>query len=75
MQEQKTSFEALENFFVTYAYQVVQISQFTSTVEEYLDGAFDRRIECDYEEAHFRTKEIEKFNKKHKEWLSFIQAL
>jgi len=34
---QQTSFEALEQFFVTYAYQVVQISQFTSTMEECLD--------------------------------------
>jgi len=29
----QTSFDVLKKFFVTYSYQVVQISQFTSTVE------------------------------------------
>jgi len=74
MQVQQTTFEAREQFVVNYAYQVVQISQFTSTMDECLSGAFDRRIECHYEEAHFRTKEIE-VKKKHEEWLSFIQTL
>ena len=75
MQVQQTTFEALEQFVVTYAYQVVQISQFTSTVDECLSGAFDKRIECGYEEAHFHTKEIEEVKQKHEEWLSFIQTI
>jgi len=72
---QQTSPEVLEKFVVTYSYQAVKISQFTSTVEECLNGAFDRRIECDYEEQHLRTPELEEVKKKHEEWLSFLQAL
>jgi len=62
---QQTSCEVLEQFVVTYSYKVVKISQFTSIVEECLNGAFDRRIECDYEERHLRTPKLEEVKKKH----------
>jgi len=44
-------------------------------VEEFLNGAFDRRIECGYEEWNLHTQELEEVNKKQEEWFSFLQTM
>lgn len=71
---EQPSCDFLEQYVVTSSCQGVNISQFTSTMEECLSGAFDNRIDYDYDEQNLRNMELDEIKKKHEEWLTFLQS-
>jgi len=70
---QQPSFDVLEQYVVTSSYHVVQISQFTSTMDECLSRAFDKQINYDYDERNLSTMQLDEIKQKHEEWLSYLQ--
>jgi len=55
------------------SYQAMQLSRFISTMNESMNGAFKKRVDCDCVEINLCMVQLDEIKPQHEEWLVYLQ--